>query len=53
MEASETAISSASQDDRATLSCFLEAQEIAAESLYMNTQPVGECFSAQSESEMP
>ena len=44
--------SSASQDDSATLSCFFEAQETAAE-LYMKTQPVVECFSDQSESDMP
>ena len=48
--ASEAATISASQEERATLFCFFEPQEIAAW-LRMNTQPLVECLVAQSESE--
>eukprot|EP00965_Chrysotila_dentata_P004324 140860-Pleurochrysis_carterae.AAC.4 len=50
--ASEAATISASQLDRETDACFLEAHEIAAR-LYMKTYPVVECRVAQSESEKP
>eukprot|EP00965_Chrysotila_dentata_P043061 1429909-Pleurochrysis_carterae.AAC.1 len=49
---SEAAIISASQDDRATEGCFLEAHEMAAW-LYMKTYPDVECLVAQFESEKP
>ena len=50
--ASEAAMSSASQEDRAALDCFLEPQLMAAE-LYMNTKPEVECLTAQSLSVIP
>eukprot|EP00965_Chrysotila_dentata_P179394 5924477-Pleurochrysis_carterae.AAC.2 len=51
--ASDAAIISASQDERATLGCFFDDQEIAAW-LYMKTYPEEvECLVAQFESEMP
>ena len=43
---------SASQEERATEFCFLEPHEMQA-CEYMNSQPVVECFVAQSESLMP
>ena len=43
---------SASQDDNATLGCFLDAQLMQAEPME-NTYPEVECFTAQSESDMP
>ena len=49
---SDAAISSDSHEDNATEGCFLEPQLIAAW-LSMNTQPLVECFTAQSESDMP
>ena len=52
MVASEAAMISASHDDKATESCFFDPHEMAAE-LNVNTQPVVECFTAQSESVMP
>eukprot|EP00965_Chrysotila_dentata_P109770 3627422-Pleurochrysis_carterae.AAC.2 len=50
--ASDAATISASQEERATLGCFLDDQEIAAGPC-MNTQPDVECHTAQSESVCP
>ena len=43
---------SASQEERATLFCFFDDQLIAAD-MYLYTQPVVECLTAQSESVIP
>ena len=43
---------SASQEERAIVTCRLEAQDMAAPDS-MNTEPEVECFTAQSESLMP
>eukprot|EP00965_Chrysotila_dentata_P012798 422845-Pleurochrysis_carterae.AAC.2 len=52
MVASDAATISASQEDRATVACFFEDQEIAARP-WKNTQPVVEWRVAQSESVWP
>ena len=49
LEASDAAII---QDESATVGCFLEPHEMAA-LMYLNTWPEVECFTAQSESDMP
>eukprot|EP00965_Chrysotila_dentata_P002760 89638-Pleurochrysis_carterae.AAC.1 len=50
--ASDVATISASQEESATLACFLDDQEMAVLP-YVNTHPVLECRTAQSESEWP
>ena len=53
--ASDAATISASQEDKATLFCFLEPQEIAAwlKMKSCQTCPEVECLTTQSESDMP
>ena len=52
MVASDAAMNSASHEDKATVGCFLEDQEIAASQKW-NTAPDVERRTAQSESEKP
>ena len=52
LAASEAAMISASQEDSATLVCFLEPQETTAVE-YVNCQPDVECLTPQSESLCP
>ena len=52
LAASEPAIISASQDERATEGCFFEAQLMVAEPRW-KVCPDVECFTAQSESLYP
>eukprot|EP00966_Prymnesium_polylepis_P160596 3712487-Prymnesium_polylepis.1 len=52
LAASEAAMISASQEDRATAFCFSQPQETTARQ-NRNTQPVVECLVAQLESVMP
>ena len=52
LAASDAATISASHEERATVACFLEAHEIAAD-MYLKHMPEVECFTAQSNSDMP
>ena len=51
--ASEAAMISASHEESATETCFFEPQDISALGLNMKTHPEVECFTPQSESDIP